>query len=166
MRRRTRAATRPAVVVNVGLGSLIRQRSLDCHSSGGIEAELHLKQVPEAAQQKGRLRSSRRDDAGHQSPGMAQARAPPGTVGAPTLLPKRRRQIKAGGEPRGSKPEDGSRSDRDGSGDTNTPQPTEMSLRRGRLSGTNCNRNFRAQKRTTNPLMPPSTKSNKLSVRS
>src|ERR1700677_3033515 len=39
---------------------------------------------------------------------MAQARAPPGTVGATAFLPERRRQIKAACEPRGGKPEDGS----------------------------------------------------------
>ena len=40
-------------VVNVGVGIVrIRKRGLDCHDSSGIEAELHLEQVPEAAQQK------------------------------------------------------------------------------------------------------------------
>src|ERR1700722_7234608 len=43
---------------------------------------------------------------------MAQARALPGTVGASTFLPQRRREIEAAGEPRGSKPEDGSSGDR------------------------------------------------------
>jgi hypothetical protein len=39
--------------VNVGFGIVrIRQRGLDCHDPSGIEAELHLEQVPEAAQQK------------------------------------------------------------------------------------------------------------------
>jgi hypothetical protein len=39
--------------VNVGFGIVrIRQRGLDCHDSSGIEAELHLEQVPEATQQK------------------------------------------------------------------------------------------------------------------
>src|SRR5271156_7111267 len=47
---------------------------------------------------------------------MAQARAPPGTVGATTFLPERRRQIKAACEPRGGKPEDGSGGDRDDHG--------------------------------------------------
>ena len=47
-----------------------------------------------------------------------------------------------------------------------TPQLMDMSLRRGRLSGIKCSRNFRAQKRTAKPVMPPSTKSSKLSVRS
>src|SRR5580692_6541164 len=47
---------------------------------------------------------------------MAQARAPPGTVGATAFLPERRRQIKAAGEPRGGKPEDGSGGDRDDDG--------------------------------------------------
>ena len=47
---------------------------------------------------------------------MAQARAPPGTVGATTFLPERRRQIKAACEPRGGKPEDGSGGDRDDDG--------------------------------------------------
>src|SRR5580692_8736382 len=45
---------------------------------------------------------------------MAQARALPGTVGATTFLPERRRQIiKAACEPRGGQPEDGSGGDRD-----------------------------------------------------
>jgi hypothetical protein len=40
-------------VVNVRFGIVrIRQRGLDCHYPRGTEAELHLKQVPEAAQQK------------------------------------------------------------------------------------------------------------------
>src|SRR5271154_3866846 len=47
---------------------------------------------------------------------MAQPRAPPGTVGATTFLPERRRQIKAACEPRGSKPEDGSGGDGDDDG--------------------------------------------------
>src|ERR1700722_13318893 len=47
---------------------------------------------------------------------MAQARAPPGTVGATTFLPERRGQIEAACEPRGSKPEDGSGSDGDDDG--------------------------------------------------
>src|SRR5271156_5971609 len=47
---------------------------------------------------------------------MAQARAPPGTVGATTFLPERHRQIKAACEPRGGKPEDGSGGDRDHDG--------------------------------------------------
>ena len=47
---------------------------------------------------------------------MAQARAPPGTVGATAFLPERRRQIKAACEPRRSKPEDGSGGDRDDDG--------------------------------------------------
>ena len=47
---------------------------------------------------------------------MAQARAPPGTVGATTFLPERRRQIKAACEPRGGKPEDGSGGDGDDDG--------------------------------------------------
>jgi hypothetical protein len=39
-------------VVNVGAGIVgIRKRGLDCHHSSGIEAELHLEQVPETAQQ-------------------------------------------------------------------------------------------------------------------
>src|SRR3984957_291525 len=42
---------------------------------------------------------------------MAQARALPGTAGATTFLPERRRQIKAACEPRGGKPEDGSGGD-------------------------------------------------------
>src|SRR5271154_135499 len=48
---------------------------------------------------------------------MAQARAPPGTVGSTTFLPERLRQIKAAGEPRGGKPEDGSSGDRDDDGE-------------------------------------------------
>src|SRR3984893_18560598 len=47
---------------------------------------------------------------------MAQARAPPGTVGATAFLPERRGQIEAAGEPRGGKPEDGSGGDRDDDG--------------------------------------------------
>src|SRR4029077_20993957 len=47
---------------------------------------------------------------------MAQARALPGTVGAPTLLPERRIQIEAAREPRRSKPEDDSGGDRDDDG--------------------------------------------------
>src|SRR5271170_4996465 len=47
---------------------------------------------------------------------MAQARAPPGTIGATTLLPERRGQIEAACEPRGSKPEDGSGDDGDDDG--------------------------------------------------
>src|ERR1700722_13700266 len=47
---------------------------------------------------------------------MAQARAPPGTVGATTFLPQRRRQIKPACEPRGGKPKDGSGGDRDDDG--------------------------------------------------
>src|ERR1700751_3389525 len=35
-----------------------------------------------------------------------------------------------------------------------TPQLMDMSLRRGKLSGTNCSRNFRAQKRTAKSVMP------------
>ena len=39
--------------VNVGFGIVrIGQRGLDCHDSSGIEAGLHLEQVPEAAQKK------------------------------------------------------------------------------------------------------------------
>src|SRR5277367_3311662 len=47
---------------------------------------------------------------------MAQARAPPGTIGATTLLPERRGQIEAACEPRGGKPEDGSSGDGDHDG--------------------------------------------------
>src|SRR5271170_7679734 len=47
---------------------------------------------------------------------MAQARAPPGTIGATTLLPERRGQIEAACEPRGGKPEDGSGGDGDDDG--------------------------------------------------
>ena len=74
-----------------------------------IEAGLHLEQVPETAQQKAG------GDHQHQGEGqftnhqnMARARALPGTAGATTFLPERRRQIDAAREPRGSKPEDGS----------------------------------------------------------
>src|SRR5580698_10715748 len=47
---------------------------------------------------------------------MAQARAPPGTVGATTFLPQRRGQIEAAREPRGGKAEDGSGGDGDDDG--------------------------------------------------
>src|SRR5271154_7594025 len=47
---------------------------------------------------------------------MAQARAPPGTVGATTLLPECLRQIKAACEPRRRKPEDSSGGDGDDDG--------------------------------------------------
>src|SRR5271155_967488 len=47
---------------------------------------------------------------------MAQARALPGTAGATTFLPERRRQTKAACEPRGGKPEDGSGGDGDDDG--------------------------------------------------
>src|SRR5215469_15603458 len=47
-----------------------------------------------------------------------------------------------------------------------TPQLMDISLKRGRLSGINCSRNFRAPKSTAKPVTPPSTKSSKLSVRS
>src|SRR5579862_2299767 len=47
---------------------------------------------------------------------MAQARAPPGTVGATAFLPERCGQIEAACEPRGGKPEDGSGGDRDDDG--------------------------------------------------
>src|SRR5271170_6803816 len=47
---------------------------------------------------------------------MAQARAPPGTVGATTLLPECLRQIKAAWEPRRRKPEDSSGGDGDDDG--------------------------------------------------
>src|SRR5579863_3770757 len=47
---------------------------------------------------------------------MAQARAPPGTVGATTFLPERRGQIEAACQPRGGKPEDGSGGDGDDDG--------------------------------------------------
>src|SRR6202046_3173255 len=97
---------------------------------------------------------------------MAHARALPGTTGATTFLPERRGQIEAACEPRGSKPEDGSGGKGNDDGKPSTPQLMDMSLRRGRLSGTNCSRNFLAQKRTAKPVMPPSTKSSKLSVRS
>src|SRR6202041_2621138 len=47
---------------------------------------------------------------------MAQARASPGTVGATTFLPERRRQIKAACEPCRGQPKDGAGGDRDDNG--------------------------------------------------
>ena len=101
--------------VNVRLGIVRhRQPGLHRHHPVGIETELHLEQIPETAQQKPRRHHQHqreRQFPDHQH--AARARALPGASGAAPFLPERASEIKTARQPRGSKAEDDSGSDRD-----------------------------------------------------
>ena len=155
-------------VVNVGVGIVgIRKPGLDCHDSVGLKPSCTLNKSQKLRSRSPAATISTRESAN--SPitrtwrKRERRREPlePRPSCRSVVFKSRRLVSHAGASPKMVPA-----ATETTMANASTPQLMDMSLRCGRLSGTNCSRNFLAQKRTAKPVMPPSTKSSKLSVRS